>query len=145
MNREYTITKRQGRVLDADAVHRWLDDVLSTMPNGVRTLSLRRPRERRSLSQNSLMWMWLTCIADETGQDRQTVHDYYCTRFLVRNTEFNGRPVQVVIGTSGLDRETMTWFLNQVQADAASELGIRLPSPDDEAWAAFDGYYRNRI
>lgn len=145
MSREYTITKRQGKVLDADAVHRWLDAALSTMPNGVRTLSLRRPRERRSLSQNSLMWMWLTCIADETGQDRQTVHDYYCTRFLVRNTEFNGRPVRVVIGTSGLDRETMTWFLNQVQADAASELGIRLPSPDDEAWAAFDEYYRGRI
>lgn len=145
MSREYTITKRQGKVLDADAVHRWLDAALSTMPNGVRTLSLRRPRERRSLSQNSLMWMWLTCIADETGQDRQTVHDYYCTRFLVRNTEFNGRPVRVVIGTSGLDRETMTWFLNQVQADAASELGIRLPSPDDEAWTAFDEYYRGRI
>lgn len=145
MNREYTITKRQGAVLDSAAVHRWLDDVLSTMPNGVRTLSLRRPNERRSNVQNRLMWLWLTCIADETGQDRQTVHDYYCTRFLVRNTEFNGRPVQVVIGTSGLDRETMTWFLNQVQADAASELGIRLPSPDDEAWAAFDEYYRGRL
>ena len=145
MSREYTITKRQGKVLDADAVHRWLDAALSTMPNGVRTLSLRRPRERRSLSQNSLMWMWMACIADETGQDRQTVHDYYCTRFLVRNTEFNGRPVRVVIGTSGLDRETMTWFLNQVQADAASELGIRLPSPEDEAWTAFDEYYRGRI
>ena len=109
------------------------------------TVEVSRKREGRSLPQLKLMWMWFECIADETGQDRQTVHDYYCTRFLVRNTEFNGQPVQVVMGTSGLDRETMTWFLNEVQADAASELGIILPTPDDMRFGDFCEYYRDRI
>ena len=135
------ITKRRGEVLDRQAAHRWLDVALDAMPNSVRTLSLRKRLERRSLSQNSIMWLWFSCIADETGTDRQTVHDYYCTKFLTRNAEFNGQPVRVVIGTSSLDMETMTWFLNQVQADAASELGIRLPTPEDEAWAAFEECY----
>lgn len=144
MSKCMTITKRQGAVLERAAVHGWLDRVLDTMPNGVRELALRRKQERRSPMQNRLMWLWLTCIADETGNDKQTVHDYYCTKYLVRETEFNGKPARVVIGTSGLDTETMTYFLNKVQADAASELGIRLPSPEDEAWEEFEEYYKNR-
>jgi hypothetical protein len=40
--------------------------------------------------------------------------------------------------TKGLTTEQMTEFLNQVQADAATEYGITLPNPEDmyfEVWA----------
>ena len=144
MNKVWTIIKRQGTVLDRAAVHGWLDRVLDTMPNGIRELVFRRPETRRSSLQNRLMWLWLTCIADETGNDKQDVHDYYCMKFLTRTVAINGREERAVTGTSGLTTEAMTDFLNRVQADAASELGIRLPSPDDEAWAAFEEYYKSR-
>lgn len=145
MNRTMTITKRKGTVLDRSAVHRWVDAVLDTMPNGVRILSFRKQERRRSNDQNRLMWLWLTCIADETGNNKQDLHDYYCKKFLMRNIEFNGRPEQVMMTTSQLDKETFTYFLNKVQADAASELGIRLPSPEDEAYREFEEYYKSRI
>jgi hypothetical protein len=36
----------------------------------------------------------------------------------------------------------MTTFLNQLQADAASELGITLPTPQDRFWESFYQDYR---
>lgn len=145
MNRTIIITKRRGTVLDRAAVHRWVDAVLDTMPYGVRELVFRKQERRRSNDQNRLMWLWLTCIADETGNNKQDLHDYYCKKFLSRSMSINGKSELVNYGTSGLNTETMTYFLNRVQADAASELGIRLPSPEDEAWAEFEEYYKNRI
>lgn len=144
MTKSIIITKRQGQVLNRSDIHRWVDSMLDTMPNGVRLLSLRKQERSRSLSQLRLMWLWLTCIEEETGTDKQDVHDYYCKKFLCRNVEIGGKTELVVTGTSGLNTETMTYFLNKVQADAASELGIRLPSPDDEAWEAFEEYYKSR-
>ena len=139
-----TITKRQGAVLDRSAVHRWLDNQLDLMPNGVRELVFRKQEKRRSNDQNRLLWLWLTCIANETGNDKQDLHDYYCRKFLSHTVTINGKPETVSTGTSGLNTETMAYFLDKVQADAASELGIRLPSPEDEAWAEFEEYYKNR-
>ena len=139
MNRTMTITKRQGAVLDRSAVHRWLDNQLDLMPNGVRELVFRKQEKRRSNDQNRLLWLWLTCIANETGNDKQDLHDYYCRKFLSHTVTINGKPETVSTGTSGLNTETMAYFLDKVQADAASELGIRLPSPEDEAWAEFEG------
>ncbi len=144
MNRTMTITKRQGAVLDRSAVHRWLDNQLDLMPNGVRELVFRKQEKRRSNDQNRLLWLWLTCIANETGNDKQDLHDYYCRKFLSHTVTINGKPETVSTGTSGLNTETMAYFLDKVQADAASELGIRLPSPEDEAWAEFEEYYKNR-
>lgn len=145
MMKTYAITKRGGTVPDRGAIHRWLDSQLDLMPNGERVLSLEKRRTGRSLSQNRLFWLWMACIADETGSEKQDIHDHYCRKFLMRNIEFNGRPEQVMMTTSQLDKETFTYFLNRVQTDAASELGIRLPSPEDEAWAEFEEYYKSRI
>lgn len=145
MNRTITITKRRGTVLDRMAVHRWVDAVLDTMPYGVRELVFRKQERRRSNDQNRLMWLWLTCIADETGNNKQDLHDYYCKKFLSRSMSINGKSELVNYGTSGLNTETMTYFLNSVQADAASELGITLPDPDDAAWSEFEEYYKSRI
>lgn len=145
MQKSLNIEKVKGEVLRAGEIHSWLGRALSLCSNGKWVLKLERRREPRSINQSRLMWMWFECIAEETGQDRQTVHDYYCTQYLVRNTEFNGNPVRVVMGTSGLDKETMTWFLNKVQADAASELGIVLPTPEDMRFGDFCEYYRDRI
>ena len=145
MQKSLNIEKVKGEVLRPADVHGWLDRALSLCSNGKWVLKLERKKEPRSIGQNALMWMWFECISEETGQDRQTVHDYYCTQYLVRNTEFNGKPVRVVMGTSGLDRETMTWFLDRVQADAASELGIVLPTPDDMRFGDFCEHYKGRI
>lgn len=106
--------------------------LFSTLRNGRYTVSVTRAKEPRSIDQNALMWFWFTCIEQETGTPRQDVHDYYCMRFLRRSITWNGFERNVVEGTSRLTKERMTWFLDQVQADALTEFGIKLPLPEEK-------------
>ena len=116
--------------------------VIAMLRNGRYTVTFARQREPRSIEQNALMWLWFTCIENETGTPRQDVHDYYCRKFLRKNINWNGRNEVVVEGTSKQTKERMTVFLNQVQADAATEFGITLPNPDDRYFEDFYNTYR---
>ena len=140
MSQTAILVKENGTV----RMDKSFDFMCSQLRNGRYRLTIERYTEPRTVSQNALMWMWFTCIEQETGTSKLDVHDYYCKKFLCRNVEIGGKTELVVTGTSGLNTETMTYFLNKVQADAASELGIRLPSPEDERWATFEEYYKNR-
>lgn len=116
--------------------------VISTLSNGMYTVTITRSKEPRSLDQNALMWLWFTCIEAETGTPRQDVHDYYCVMFLRKNISWNGMDRTVIEGTSKLTKERMTWFLNQVQADARTEFGINLPLPEDRYFEEFYQTYK---
>jgi len=116
--------------------------VFSLLRNGRYTVSIVRERQPRSLDQNSLMWLWFTCIEQETGTPRQDVHDYYCAKFLRKQISWNGTIRTVVEGTSKQSKERMTVFLNEVQADAATEFGITLPNPDDRYFEQFHQTYK---
>ena len=116
--------------------------VYALLRNGQYTVTITRTKEPRSIDQNALMWLWFTCIEQETGTPKQDVHDYYCVMFLRKSIAWNGMDRTVIEGTSKLSKERMTWFLNQVQASAASEFGIRLPLPEDKYFEEFYQTYR---
>lgn len=116
--------------------------ILATLRNGRYVVTIAREKEPRSIEQNALMWMWFTCIERETGTPRQDVHDYYCRKFLRKNIVWNGRTEVVAEGTSKQTKERMTVFLNQIQADAASEFGIQLPTPEDRYFEEFYQQYK---
>lgn len=126
---------------------RWLGQPVELMfnllSNGEYTLEIKRKVKKRTTDQNALMWMWFTCVEDETGTLKQDVHDYYCKLFLWRTVCINGKEEVVVRGTSKLNTAEMTVFLNKVQADVATEFGIRLPSPDDVYFNAFSNRYEH--
>lgn len=134
------LVKEQG-------VIKWLGQPVELMfglvTNGEYTLEIKKKVKKRTVDQNALMWMWFTCIEDETGTLKQDVHDYYCKKFLRRVVSFNGKDEVVVRTTSKLNTAEMTTFLNKVQADAAAEFGIRLPSPDDQFFNAFTNRYEH--
>lgn len=137
------IFKDAGRVAYADSIHRWLDAQLATLPNGTHVITIARKGARRSLAQNSIMWMWFTCLADATGTTAQDVHDHYCAMFLSRPDTLGEGTVSG--GTKGLSVGLMTEFLDKVQADAATEFGIRLPNRDDLLFEEFYKTYIDRI
>ena len=128
------LTKQGGRVsVDTD-----LDALFSTLRNGVYTITVKRKQEQRSIAQNDLMWLWLTCIERETGTPKDDVYAYYCQKFLGRWISVGGlKQTRIYDTSSKLTKERMTEFLNNIQAEASSELGITLPSPDDLHWEAF--------
>jgi len=116
---------------------RELPYVFSLLKNGTYTIEIKRVTEKRTVSQNALMWMWFACIERETGTPKQDVHDYYCRMFLRRWVGFKDRNIEVVGETKKLNTEQMTEFLNKVQADAQTELGITLPRPEDRFFQEF--------
>ena len=112
---------------------------LGTVRKGQYTIEMKKVMEKRSISQNRLMWLWFSAIADAwsdaTGRvfTRDEVHDAYCLMFLPIDTP-KGR---VGRSTSGLSTEDMSEFLEKVHADAADD-GITLLNPEDkmfELWA----------
>ena len=120
------------------------DFMCSQLRNGRYRLIIERYTEPRTLSQNALMWLWFTCIEQETGTDKQDVHDYYCNLYLRRTTIIKGKETVIAGSTSKLNTLQMTDFLNKVKADAATELGITLPLPEDRYYNEFVNEYKYR-
>lgn len=139
--------KSGGEVADMQAIHAWLDKSVKWLTNGRHVIEIKRSVRKRSLAQNRLMWLWFACIEQETGQYAADIHDYYCLKYLPHDiTDLaTGETVRVAGHTSILTTEAFTDFLNKVQADAATELGITLPSPEDEAWQEFENEYRHYV
>lgn len=124
---------------------RSLDSITALLPNGRYVLTVKKEQKSRSLNQNRLMWMWFACIAEATGSTLQDVHDAYCYMFLSRPVTVGRRSGMVPGGTSSLKSAEMKEFLDKVQADAASELGITLPNPDDLYYQEFYEQYKGKI
>lgn len=115
--------------------------IFSLLQNGSYTITVKRTTEKRTVSQNALMWMWFTCIERMTGTPKQDVHDYYVAKFLRRTVSYGDKVYTVVGETKRLNTEQMTEFLNKVQADAQTELGITLPTQQDRFFEAFEADY----
>ena len=82
MAQEAILIKEKGVV----TLNKSFDFMCSQLRNGRYRLIIERYTEPRTLSQNALMWLWFTCIEQETGTDKQDVHDYYCNLYLRRTT-----------------------------------------------------------
>lgn len=131
------VEKRDGRVsLDTD-----LDYLFSTLRNGSYNLILKRVNEKRTINQNDLMWMWFRCIENDTGTDKNDIYMYYCKKFLCKVIRVGEKVEKVYETSSMLNTAQMSEFMTKIQADAASELGITLPIPEDKYFEAFYQQY----
>ena len=133
MAKTVIMTKNDGRLtFDVE-----LPYVFSQLANGKYTITIKRANEKRSIPQNDLMWMWLTCIERETGTPKDDVYMYYCKKFLMKTIQVGNKMERIYNTSSKLNMEQMTEFLNKIQVDAATELGITLPKPEDRFFEQF--------
>jgi hypothetical protein len=126
--------KKEGERLVFDTE---LPYIFSTLANGTYHITIKKASQKRSIPQNDLMWMWLACIERETGTPKDDVYMYYCKKFLMKTISIGSRQERIYNTSSKLSSEEMTEFLNKIQADAAAELGIRLPQPEDRFFEQF--------
>lgn len=120
----------------------------------VGALDLRKPYELiiniisevRSVSQNRLYWLWLTCLMDETGHSRTDLHTFFKDYFLPSNIEVI-KSVEIVKSTSttSLSKKQFSWYLERIHQFAISELDCYLPWPNDPVFADFEFKYKNYI
>jgi hypothetical protein len=145
MHKTIPIIKQSGEIRNKDYALRQLETLLGTIRNGKYVLTLSELKKKRSDEQNNIMWLWFTCLENETGTTKEDFHDYYCSKFICRHVVINGEEKTVIGGTSKLNTVQFSNFLDKVQADAADEFGITLPNRDDLYWNEFEAHYKNFI
>ena len=100
---------------------------------------------KRTISQNGLYWLWLTCISHETGNDKMKVHEFFKDEYLpVESFEMFGKTKEIK-STTGLNTIQFKYLLDKVQIFASTELSITLPDPDDKRWSDFYEYYKDKM
>ena len=138
MPKQIIMTKKEGRILfDVEPAY-----LFQTLQNGQYVISVKKVTEKRTVAQNDLLWMWMKCIENETGTNKDDVYMYYCKKFLMKTVSIGQRQERIYSTSSKLSVAEMTMFLNQIQADAATELGITLPMPQDRFFECFYQEYR---
>ena len=133
MAKTVILTKKDGRVM----LDQELPYIFSTLSNGKYQITIKKVSEKRSIAQNDLLWMWMACIENETGTPKDEVYMYYCKKFLCKIIEIGNHREKIYNTSSKLTLEEMTEFLNKIKVDAATELGITLPLPEDRFFEQF--------
>lgn len=136
---KFTIRRQE----DKQAVMSYLEKLPTDKPYFAEIKQIRR---RRTIDQNSLYWLWLKCLQDETGEDKDRLHEYFKARYLgVSTVEVFGVDVQMSASTTKLDTKEMTHYLDRIQQFALMDLGIALPNPSDLYWEQFYQKYKGWI
>lgn len=112
-----------GLIKDSRGVQmsRTFESMVSELPEGRYRVIIEPQTERASIPQRRLLFMWFSYIATHTGMTKKQVHDHYCSRFLTEDMP----------STKEMTNLQMTEFMHHIQADAATELGLKLPEPSD--------------
>lgn len=110
------------------------------------SISITTHRKIRTIPQHRLYWLWLTCISEETGNDKETLHEYFKQEFLGRIiVKIFKQEVYPCKTTTGLNTKEYTTYLERIKVFAASELGIVLPEPKDRHFQEFYEKYKDSL
>ena len=113
---------------------------VAALPNDrAYTVEIKERREKRTLSQNDLFWMWMRELVEHTKLDEASLgrpavdvlHDLVCEQFLQPITIKVGRQYyRTIRGTRMLTVEQMTELLNEIEAWAYGN-GWKLTIPEE--------------
>jgi len=98
------------------------------------TVTVKPYVKKRTLPQNALYWKWLSVIAEETGNDKDILHDFFREKYLpVSYKNVLGAEVKVLTSTADKEFEVqmMINYMTKIECFASSELGIVLPTMAD--------------
>jgi len=99
-------------------------------------------RAQRTVKQNRLLFMWLNLISKETGNDVDTLLEYFKQKHLSWHTkEVFGEDVVERISTSKLNTAEFTVFLEAIRVQMIQDYAIVLPSPGEAGWEEFYSQY----
>lgn len=118
--------------LDRDK--RKLFEALKMLKKEPYLVTIEKQKKKRSLSANAYYWVLMSILEGETGQDQDSLHDFFKTKFLQkRKVVFRqtGEECEVQGSTSTLDSFNFMEYIDKVRAFAIQELNIYLPTPNE--------------
>ena len=130
-------------VKDKEAVKAYVDK----LPEGKRfDVSVKLHREKRTVDQNRLLFLWIGCVSHETGYFKDEVHEIFKKKFLGTEVfEMWGERVERLRSTANLDTKQFSQYLERIQQFASTEMGIILPNPRDQYFEQFYQQYKDYI
>ena len=122
-------------IKDKEAVKAYVDK----LPEGKRfDVSVKVHREKRTVDQNRLLFLWIGCVSLETGYFKDEVHEIFKKKFLgIEVFEIWGERVERLRSTANLDTKQFSDYLDRIQQFASTEMGIILPNPKDQYFEQF--------
>lgn len=126
------------------------DDVIQAVQKldseNVWEIKITKKHFKRSVSQNNLYWLWLSCLEKETGNDRNDLHEFFKAKFLgFEEIKVFDHVITRVVSTTEKDTLQFKEYLDKIQMFASMELGIQLPDPEDKYWNEFYEAYKYMI
>jgi hypothetical protein len=109
-----------------------ISSLIAETEDGDYEVVLRKKSSKRSENQNRLYRVWVRLIAQETGNTEPDIHDYLRYMFLRESVTISGESVVKIPSTTELTVEQMSSYMRYVEVFAAQELGITLPTNEDE-------------
>lgn len=98
---------------------------------------IRKFQPTRSTDQNNLYWKWLEVIASHTGDDKDSIHEYFKNKYGFWKTGTAlGDAISIPVSTTKYTKKQFSEYMNKIEAEMAT-MEITLPHPDD-SWM-FDG------
>lgn len=87
----------------------------------------------RSHNQNAYYWgVVLSILADHTGDDVESLHEYFKVRFLTRTREAISQTYKYIPSTSDLTIMEFERYISQIVKFASFELGCIIPNPNEK-------------
>jgi len=111
-----------------------LFETLKMLKKQVYVVTIEKKKEKRSLNANAYYWVLMSILEKETGQDQDSLHDYFKTKFLPKRKvvfKQTGEENEVQGSTAELDSFNFFEYVDKVRAFAIQELDIYLPNPNE--------------
>lgn len=131
-------------------------------------IKIEKVAQKRTIDQNALYWLWLTCIEKETGNNKNEFHLLYRANFLAKEDSyitkiiipslwertkirinafdyFKGlEDIISIISFSTTDQDTaqMTTYLDKIKDHANNSMGILLLNMQDKLFVEFYNEYK---
>jgi hypothetical protein len=109
------------------------------MRDGAVVVTIQRKRPSRTVNQNAYYWaVVVKAIADETGQDMESVHEFLKREANAQRVEManktTGEMFDAWIGgsTANLNVNDFYDYVERCRAWAGTFLGLEIPDPDTE-------------
>jgi hypothetical protein len=111
----------------------------------VYTVEITERRIKRTISQNGLYWLWLTCISHETGNDKDEIHEFFKAKYIFPELKMIFGESVELRSTTELNTVQFKDLLDKIQVFASTELAITLPDPNDLRWTEFYDCYKDKM
>lgn len=102
-------------------INRSLVEMIEGLPDGKYRIVIEPQSVRHSVPQRKLLFMWMSLLARETGNSKVRLYNYFCKKFLLEDMP----------SVSEMSPAQLTYFMHEIEADVAQNLGFPLPIPED--------------